>query len=140
MVTVVDAAGLVDDYQSQEFLTGRGLGVDETKARPLVSLLVDQIEFADVIVLNKLDMATPKQVSAARAIIRSLNSSARIIETGEGDVRLAEILDTSLFDLGVAQTHPTWFKELNGFKDHTLETEGYGIASLTCRARVPFYP
>jgi len=126
MVTVVDAAGLVGDYQSQEFLTDRGLGVDETDA-PLVSLLVDQIEFADVIVLNKLDMATPKQVSAARAIIRSLNSSARIIETSEGDVRLAEILDTSLFDLGVAQTHPTWFKELNGFKDHTLETEGTGL-------------
>jgi len=127
MMTIVDAAGLVGDYQSQDFLTDRGLGVDETDARPLVSLLVDQIESADVIMLNKLDLATPKQVSAARGIVRSWNSSARIIETNDGDVRLAEILDTSLFDLGVAQTHPTWFKEINGFKDHTPETEGTGL-------------
>ena len=140
MVTVVDAAGLVGDYQSQEFLTDRGLGVDETDARPLVALLVDQIEFADVIVLNKLDLATPDQTKAARAIIRSLNDSAKIIETSEGDVPLAEILDTGLFDFAAAQTHPTWFKELNGFKDHTPETEEYGITSFTYRARAPFDP
>ncbi|HML93142.1 GTP-binding protein [Methyloceanibacter sp.] len=140
MVTVVDAAGLVGDYQSQEFLTDRGLGVDETDVRPLVSLLVDQIEFADVIVLNKLDLATPEQVTAARAIIRSLNASAKVIETSEGDVPLSEILDTGLFDFGAAQTHPTWFQELNGFKDHTPETEEYGISSFTYRARAPFDP
>ena len=140
MVTVVDAAGLVGDYQSQEFLTDRGLGLDETDVRPLVSLLVDQIEFADVIVLNKLDLATPEQVAAARAIIRSLNSSAKVIETSEGDVPLSDILDTGLFDFGAAQTHPTWFQELNGFKDHTPETEEYGIASFTYRARAPFNP
>lgn len=140
MVTVVDAAGLVGDYQSQEFLTDRGLGVDETDVRPLVSLLVDQIEFADVIVLNKIDLATPQQLEAARAIIRSLNSGAKIIETSEGNVLLDEILDTGLFDFGAAQTHPTWFKELNGFKDHTPETEEYGITSFTYRARAPFDP
>ena len=140
MVTVVDAAGLVGDYQSQEFLTDRGLGLDETDVRPLVSLLVDQIEFADVIVLNKLDLATPEQVAAARAIIRSLNSSAKVIETSEGDVPLSDILDTGLFDFGAAQTHPTWLQELNGFKDHTPETEEYGIASFTYRARAPFNP
>ncbi|WP_108682650.1 zinc metallochaperone GTPase ZigA [Methyloceanibacter sp. wino2] len=140
MVTVVDAAGLVGDYQSQEFLTDRGLGVDETDVRPLVSLLVDQIEFADVIVLNKIDLATPQQLAAARAIIRSLNSGAKIIETSEGDVPLDDILDTGLFDFGAAQTHPTWFKELNGFKDHTPETEEYGITSFTYRARAPFDP
>lgn len=140
MVTVVDAAGLAGDYQSQEFLTDRGLGVDDTDVRPLVSLLVDQIEFADVIVLNKLDLATPEQVAAARAIIRSLNASAKVIETSEGDVPLSEILDTGLFDFGAAQSHPTWFQELNGFKDHTPETEEYGIASFTYRARAPFDP
>ncbi len=140
MVTVVDAAGIVGDYQSQEFLTDRGLGADETDVRPLVSLLVDQIEFADVIVLNKLDIATPEQVAAARAIIRSLNSGAKIIETSEGKVPLDEILDTGLFDFGAAQTHPTWFEELNGFKDHTPETEEYGITSFTYRARAPFDP
>ncbi|MEM8575506.1 MAG: GTP-binding protein, partial [Pseudomonadota bacterium] len=140
MVTVVDTAGIVGDYQSQEFLTDRGLGVDETDFRPLVSLLVDQIEFADVIVLNKLDVATPDQVAAARAIIRSLNSGAKIIETSEGKVPLDDILDTGLFDFGAAQTHPTWFKELNGFKDHTPETEEYGITSFTYRARAPFDP
>ncbi|MGD8354058.1 MAG: GTP-binding protein [Methyloceanibacter sp.] len=140
MVTVVDAVGIVGDYQSQEFLTDRGLGADETDVRPLVSLLVDQIEFADVIVLNKLDIATPEQVAAARAIIRSLNSGAKIIETSEGKVPLDEILDTGLFDFGAAQTHPTWFEELNGFKDHTPETEEYGITSFTYRARAPFDP
>ena len=140
MVTVVDAGGLVGDYQSQEFLTDRGLGVDETDHRPLVSLLVDQIEFADVIVLNKLDVSTPEQVAAARAIIRSLNASAKVIETTEADVTLDEILNTGLFDFETAQTHPTWFKELNGFKDYTPETEEYGITSFTYRARAPFDP
>lgn len=140
MVTVVDAAGIVGDYQSQEFLTDRGLGVDETDVRPLVSLLVDQIEFADVIVLNKLDVATPQQVAAARAIIRSLNSGAKIIETTEGKVPLDDILDTGLFNFEAAQTHPTWFQELNGFKEHTPETEEYGITSFTYRARAPFDP
>ncbi len=140
MVTVVDAAVLVSNYQSPEFLADRGLALGEDDHRPLVELLVDQIEFADVIVLNKLDLATPAELSAARAIIRSLNAGAKIIETSEAQVALGDILDTGRFSFESAHTYPTWFKELTGFMDHAPETEEYGIASFTYRARAPFDP
>ena len=140
MVTVVDAAMLVRDYASEDFLLDRGLGVDEGDVRPLVELLVDQIEFADVIVLNKLDIATPAELAAARAIIRSLNAGAKIIETSNAQVDLNDILDTGRFSFEAAHAYPTWFKELTGFKNHTPETEEYGISSFTYRARAPFDP
>jgi G3E family GTPase len=140
MVTVVDAANLLENYASAEFLADRGLALGEDDHRPLVELLVDQIEFADVIVLNKLDLATPKQLAAVRSIIRSLNAGARIIETTEASVSLDRILDTGLFSFETAHAHPTWYKELSGFKDHTPETEEYGITSCTFRARTPFDP
>ncbi len=140
MVTVVDAATLVRNYASHEFLADRGLAVDEGDHRPLVELLVEQIEFADVIVLNKLDLSTKEELSAARAIIRSLNAGAKIIETREAAVDLDEILGTGLFSFEAAHTHPTWFKELHGFKEHTPETEEYGIKSFTYRGRAPFDP
>ncbi|MCH9809131.1 MAG: zinc metallochaperone GTPase ZigA [Alphaproteobacteria bacterium] len=140
MVTVVDAANLLRDYSSHDFLKDRGETAGEDDERTLVDLLVDQLEFADVIVLNKLDLASPDDVVAARAIIRSLNSHARVIETTEGQVGLSDILDTGLFDFEAAHQHPTWFKELNGFKDHVPETEEYGIRSFVYRARRPFDP
>jgi G3E family GTPase len=140
MVTVVDAANLLKDYASTDFLADRGQSLGEGDQRPLVSLLVDQIEFADVIVLNKLDVATPAQVAAARTIIRALNATARIVETSESRAPLDAILDTGLFDLDRAQQNPTWFKELSGFKDHVPETEEYGIRSFVYRARAPFDP
>lgn len=140
MVTVVDAAALISNYQSPEFLADRGLALGEDDHRPLVELLVDQIEFADVIVLNKLDLATPEEISAARAIIRSLNAGAKIIETSEAQVALSDILNTGRFSFETAHTYPTWFKELSGFKDHMPETEEYGITSFTYRARAPFDP
>lgn len=140
MVTVVDAANLLKSYSSQDFLTDRGLALSEDDHRPLVELLVDQIEFADVVILNKLDLAAPADLSAARTIIRSLNSSALIIETREARVSLSQILDTGLFSFEAAHTHPTWYKELNRFKNHTPESEKYGISSFTYRARSPFNP
>lgn len=140
MVTVVDAAELARNYASQDFLADRGMALGEDDHRPLVELLVDQIEFADVIVLNKLDLATPEELSAARAIVRSLNAGAKVIETREAQVPLADILDTGLFSFEAAHAHPTWFKELNGFRDHTPETEEYGISSFTYLARAPFDP
>jgi G3E family GTPase len=140
MVTVVDAANLLKSYSSKDFLANRGLALSEDDHRPLVELLVDQIEFADVVILNKLDLAAPEDLSAARVIIRSLNSGARIIETTEARVSLNQILDTGLFSFEAAHTHPTWYKELNGFKNHTPETEEYGISSFTYRARTPFHP
>ncbi len=140
MVTVVDAANLLRDYSSHDFLKDRGETAGEEDERTLVDLLVDQIEFADVIVLNKLDLATPDQVTAARSIIRSLNAKAKFIETSNAQVAMSEILDTGLFDFDEAHSHPTWFQELNGFKDHVPETEEYGIRSFVYRARAPFDP
>ncbi|WP_072390232.1 zinc metallochaperone GTPase ZigA [Hyphomicrobium sp. CS1BSMeth3] len=140
MVTVVDAANILQDYASTDFLADRGQSLGEGDHRPLVNLLVEQIEFADVVVLNKLDVATPQQIEAARMIVRSLNASARIVETTEGRAPLKEILDTGRFDFENAHRHPLWFKELNGFKDHVPETEEYGIRSFVYRARAPFEP
>ena len=140
MVTVVDAAHLLRDYSSQDFLKDRGETAGDEDERPLVQLLVDQIEFADIIVLNKIDVASREDVEAARAIIRALNSDARIVETSHARVSPADILDTGLFSFDTAHRHPTWFKELNGFKDHQPETEEYGISSFVYRARGPFEP
>lgn len=140
MVTVVDAAHLLKDYSSRDFLRDRGEVAGEGDERPLVQLLVEQLEFADVIVLNKVDIASPQDLAAARAIIRSLNADARIIETSHGRVEPSDILDTNLFDFENAHRHPTWLKELNGFKHHVPETDEYGISSFVYRARRPFVP
>lgn len=140
MVTVVDAEHLLKDYSSQDFLKDRGEVAGDDDERPLVGLLVEQIEFADVVVLNKIDVASPGDVAAARAIIRSLNADARIIETYHARVSPRDILDTGLFDFDAAHRHPTWYKELNGFKNHSPETEEYGISSFVYRARGPFEP
>jgi G3E family GTPase len=140
MVTVVDAVNLLKDYSSQDFLRDRGEVAGEEDDRALVDLLVEQIEFADVVVLNKAGSATAEQRDIARKIIVALNAEARIIEADYGRVPLAAVLDTGLFDFERAQSHPLWFKELNGFRDHMPETEEYGIRSFVYRARRPFAP
>ena len=140
MVTVVDAVNLLRDYSSHDFLRDRGETLGEEDDRTLVNLLVEQIEFADVVILNKVADAEPHQVDAARKIIRSLNADARIIETNHSDVPAEAILDTGLFDFDKAQEHPMWAKELYGFADHVPESEEYGIASYVYRARQPFEP
>ena len=140
MVTVVDAANLLNDYSSHDFLRDRGEIAGDGDDRALVDLLVEQIEFADVIVLNKVSDATPGQIDLARKIVRSLNQDAELIETDFGRVPLARLLDTGLFDFEKATQHPLWFKELNGFGDHVPETEEYGIRSFVYRERRPFDP
>tara|TARA_R110002110_G_scaffold17648_2_gene75116 strand:- start:5667 stop:6878 length:1212 start_codon:yes stop_codon:yes gene_type:complete len=140
MVTVVDAANLLNDYASHDFLSDRGETLGEDDDRTLVHLLTDQIEFADVVILNKVTDAGPKRVDAARKIIRSLNADAKIIETDHSDVPVETILDTGLFDFEKAHEHPMWAKELYGFADHVPETEEYGVASFVYRARRPFIP
>ncbi|MEM7777466.1 MAG: zinc metallochaperone GTPase ZigA [Pseudomonadota bacterium] len=140
MVTVVDAANLLKDYASHDFLKDRGESLGDEDERSLVDLLVDQIEFADVIVLNKTDIAAPHEIDAARKIIKSLNAGAEIIETAQATVAMDQVLGTGRFDFDAAHEHPTWFKELNGFKDHVPETEEYGISSFVYRARRPFVP
>lgn len=140
MVTVVDAVNLLRDYASTDFIRDRGesLGVDDK--RTMVDLLVEQIEFADVIVLNKIDDASASQLDAARKIIRALNPAADIVETDFAKAPFERILDTGRFDFARAQQHPLWFKELYGFGDHTPETEQYGVGSFVYRARRPFEP
>ncbi|MGJ5090667.1 zinc metallochaperone GTPase ZigA [Bradyrhizobium oligotrophicum] len=139
MVTVVDAVNLLKDYSSSDFLTDRGDQFDGDR-RALVDLLVEQIEFADVIVLNKVDDASGDQRDAARKIIRALNPDADIIETSQGRVPLERVLATGRFDFDRAQQHPLWYSELYGFADHAPETEAYGVTSFVYRARRPFIP
>lgn len=140
MVTVVDAANLLRDYASMDFLRDRGESLGDEDDRTLVNLLVDQIEFADVIILNKIDAATQEQLETARTIIKALNPEARLFETSMSRIGLDEVLDTGLFDFEAAHRHPIWFKELYGFGEHTPETEEYGIGSFVYRARRPFHP
>lgn len=140
MVTVVDAVNLLEDYASHDFLADRGQTVSPGDDRNLVTLLTEQIEFANVIILNKTSDAGPARIDAARKIIRSLNADARIIETDYSRVSPGEVLNTELFDFDTAYEHPMWMKELYGFASHTSETEEYGVTSFVYRARRPFNP
>ena len=140
MVTVVDAVNLLKDYSSHDFLRDRGEALGDEDDRTLVHLLPDQIEFADIVILNKVADAKRDQVAAARKIIRSLNADAKIIETNHSDVPAKLILDTGLFNFEKAHEHPMWAKELYGYSNHTPETEEYGVESFVYRARAPFNP
>ncbi|MFN3663681.1 GTP-binding protein [Yoonia sp.] len=140
MVTVVDAVNLLNDFASHDFLADRGESLGDDDNRTLVNLLTEQMEFADVVILNKTSDAGPEKVDAARKIIRALNPDARLIETDHSRVDADEIFDTGLFDFDKAHEHPFWAKELYGFAHHTPETEEYGISSFVYRARAPFDP
>jgi G3E family GTPase len=140
MVTVVDAVNLLKDYGSNDFLRQRGetAGADDT--RTLVDLLVEQIEFADVVVINKARDVSPDHLDLVRSVVRGLNADARIVEASHGQVPPDAILNTGLFDEEKAQEHPLWFKELYGAHEHVPETEEYGIHSFVYRARRPLDP
>ncbi|MFT9018343.1 zinc metallochaperone GTPase ZigA [Acetobacter malorum] len=140
MVTVVDAVNLLKDYASTDFLKDRGETAGDADDRALVDLLVEQIEFADVVILNKVSTATPEQREAAKQIIRALNPDADLIETDMGIVPLDRVLNTHRFDHDKAEQHPLWYKELYGAAEHVPETEEYGISSFVYRARRPFIP
>ncbi len=140
MVTVVDAINLLKDFSSHDFLSDRGETLGEEDERTLVNLLTEQIEFADVVVLNKVTDAGPERADAARKIIKALNPDARLIETDQSQVAGDLIFDTGLFDFDKAHEHPLWAKELYGFAEHVPETEEYGISSFVYRARRPFDP
>ena len=140
MATVVDAARLINDYSSQDFLHDRGESLGEGDERTIVNLLVDQIEFADIIILNKTDLVNTHELATIRHIIRALNLDAEIIETTRGHVPAEKILATGLFNFERAHEHPLWAKELYGFADHIPETDEYGITSFTYRCALPFHP
>lgn len=140
MVTVVDAANLLADYGSNDFLRDRGETAGSGDERTIVDLLVEQIEFADVVVINKASQVSADRLALVRKVVQALNADARIVETDFGQVALEAVLDTGLFDEERAQRHPLWYKELYGFADHVPETEEYGIQSFVYRARRPFDP
>lgn len=139
MVTVIDAFNFLDNYVSQDELRDRGLGMNEEDDRMLVDLLVDQIEFANVILINKCDLVSESKLQRLEAILRRFNPDARILRTAFGRAPLDAIFDNHVFDLEKAAMAPGWFKELNG-ETHTPETDEYGINSVVYRARRPFHP
>jgi G3E family GTPase len=138
MVTVVDAANFLEDYLSADALTDREMALNEEDERQVVDLLVDQVEFADVIVLNKVDLLPPGEIDRLEGILRALNSTARIVRTERSRVPLVEILNTGRFDFDRASSAPGWLSVLRG--EESTESEGYGIRSFVFRARRPFHP
>ena len=137
MVTVVDAAKLLADFGSEASLLDRGETAGEDDDRQLANLLTDQIEFANVIVLNKTDLVDDAMLRRVLGVLKALNPLARIIEAQHGKVALDAILDTGLFDLERAAAMPGWAQELAGL--HVPETAAYGIDNFVYRSRLPFH-
>ncbi|UUU32108.1 GTP-binding protein [Streptomyces sp. CA-210063] len=138
MVTVVDAVNFLPELAGGDELVARGLDQYEDDERTVSDLLMDQVEFADVIVLNKLDLVDAPTAERLAATLARLNPAARIVPVSHGRVRVAEVLGTGAFDLERAQQAPGWVRELNG--DHVPETEEYGISSTVFRSELPFHP
>ena len=138
MVTVVDGVNFLLDYQAAESLATRGETLGEEDERSITDLLIEQIEFADVILISKIDLISSSERQELIAILQRLNTQAEILPMVMGQVPLAKILNTGRFDFERASLAPGWLKELRG--DHVPETEEYGIASTAYRARRPFHP
>ena len=138
MVTVVDAVNFIKDYEEAKYLQETGESLGEDDERSVADLLVDQIEFADVILISKTDLVDDKDIDILKAIIITLNTQAEIIPIKEGNVEIDKVLNTGLFDFAKAKEAPGWLKEMRG--EHIPETEEYGISSFTYTARRPFLP
>lgn len=138
MVTVVDCFNFKKDFGTNELLADRGWVDDTADRRTIVNLLTDQIEFANVIILNKTDLVSAEDLLLLKAVIRKLNPSAKLIDTSFSKVDLKEILHTGLFDFEEASQGAGWIKELNAA--HLPETEEYGISSTVFRSSKPFHP
>jgi len=138
MVTVVDGLNFLQDYQEAESLASRGETLGEDDERSITDLLIEQIEFADVILISKIDLISSTARRELIAILERLNAQAEIIPMVMGEVPLKKILDTGRFDFERAAQAPGWLQELRG--EHVPETEEYGIASTAYRARRPFHP
>ncbi len=138
MVTVVDAANFFSQMESSDDLRKLGIGADDSDDRTIVDLLVDQVEFANIIVLNKTDLLPAKQLAVVEAMIQKLSPDAQIIHAQFGNLDPRNVLNTKLFDYEKAAQSPGWIKELSG--EHTPETEEYGITSFVYRRDRPFHP
>jgi G3E family GTPase len=138
MVTVVDAVNFLKNWNSRETLKERGESLGVADERDIVNLLTDQIEFANIIVLNKVADVSEEERIKIRGIIATLNNEAEVIETNYSEVPLQKIINTGLFDFNKAALSPTWLKELRG--EHAPETLEYGIDSFVYKADRPFHP
>ncbi len=138
MVTVVDAFNFLKDFSSADYLATRELTNIEGDDRTIVNLLTDQIEFANVIIINKIDLVSEDQLETLRAIIQKLNPEASIITTENSKVVLESVLNTNLFDYEKAEASAGWIQELEN--EHVPETEEYGIGSFVFRSKKPFHP
>jgi G3E family GTPase len=138
MVTVVDAKNFLRDFKQSDSLQERRAALNAEDERTVTDLLIDQVEFCDVLVLNKIDLTTAEERKSLRAILAKLNPRAHIVETEHGRVPLQEVLDTGRFDFAAAQQAPGWMQVMRG--EETPETEEYGIGSFVYRARRPFHP
>jgi len=138
MVTVVDAVNFMKDYEAAISLQEAGESLGEEDQRSVADLLVDQAEFADVILISKTDLVEAKDVEQLKAILRTLNTHAQLIPIAEGEVDTDVVLGTGLFDFARAQLAPGWLAEMRG--EHVPETEEYGIGSFCYAARRPFHP
>ncbi len=138
MVTVVDAVNFLKDYEEAKYLQETGESLGEDDERSVADLLVDQIEFADLILISKTDLVSPSDKERLTAILKALNTDAKIIPIAHGKVDIDEVLNTGLFDFEKAQQAPGWLKEMRG--EHVPETEEYGIGSFSYEARRPFNP
>ena len=138
MVTVVDAVNFIKDYEEAKYLQETGESLGEDDERSVADLLVDQVEFADVILVSKTDLVESEAIERLMAILKTLNTKANIIPIIHGQVNTDDVLNTGLFDFQQAEQAPGWLKEMRG--EHVPETEEYGIASFTYTARRPFHP
>ena len=138
MVTVVDAVNFLKDYDEAKYLQESGESLGEEDDRSVADLLVDQVEFADVILISKIDLVEVRDIDRLIAILKTLNTRARIIPISHGKVIIDDVLSTGLFDFEQAEQAPGWLKEMRG--EHVPETEEYGISSFSYVARRPFYP
>lgn len=138
MVTVVDARNFMRDYAAGDSLAERHIAATDEDERSIVDLLVDQVEFADVILLNKIDLVTPNEADRLDALLRTMNPNAKVIRSVRSQVPLQDVLNTGRFDFETAQLSPEWLQEARG--EHVPETQEYGISSFVYRARRPFHP
>ncbi|EGQ3667513.1 GTP-binding protein [Staphylococcus pseudintermedius] len=141
MVTVVDANRFIKDYQSGDMLLDRDQAVGEDDERTIADLLIDQIEFCDVLILNKIDLVSEEEANRLEAMLRKLQPTAKLIRAVNAQVNIDEVLETGRFNLEAASQSAGWLQELEagGHATHTPETEEYGISSFVYRRRLPFH-
>ncbi|ELK4040621.1 GTP-binding protein [Staphylococcus pseudintermedius] len=141
MVTVVDANRFIKDYQSGDMLLDRDQAVGEDDERTIADLLIDQIEFCDVLILNKIDLVSEEEAKRLEAMLRKLQPTAKLIRAVNAQVNIDEVLETGRFNFEAASQSAGWLQELEagGHATHTPETEEYGISSFVYRRRLPFH-